>query len=167
VNDWLVDNYEELILICKKITRNSDVDDLLHLCIEQFMKNKNIETIAQTQWLFFFARIVRNNYFSNSSPYSRTYSKYKFSEMHDLEVIDLQYEEPVIDLLWVKDIISRDKMTDQWYYARLFELYLEVGCSIKKLSILTTIPANSVSRDINKYRNKLRKERNKILSNGL
>ena len=97
MNEWLVENYEELKLICKKITRNTDVDDLLHLCIEQFMKNKNIQTIAQTQWLFFFARIVRNNYFSNSSPYSRTYSKYKFSEMHDLEVIDLQYEEPVIE----------------------------------------------------------------------
>lgn len=163
MNDWLVENYEELKLICKKISRNTDVDDLLHLCIEQFMKNKNIETIAQTQWLFFFARIVRNNYFSNSSPYSRTYNKYKFSELQDIEVTDLQYEEPVIDLLWVKDIISRDKMTDQWYYARLFELYLEMGCSIKKTSQLTTIPANSVSRDINKYRNKLRKERSKIL----
>jgi hypothetical protein len=80
-----------------------------------------------------------------------------------VEVLDSQYEEPVIDLNWVKDIISRDKMTDQWYYARLFELYLEMGCSIKKTSQLTTIPANSVSRDINKYRNKLRKERSKIL----
>jgi hypothetical protein len=34
----------------------------------------------------------------------------------------------------------------------LFELYLQVGCSITKLSQQTTIPINTVSRDINKVR---------------
>ena len=163
MNDWLTTNYQELKLICQKISRLKDVDDLLHLSIEQFMKNKRIPEIESSQWLFFFARIVRNNYYSTSSPYYHQYTKHNSSEIHDIELIDLQYQEPAIDLLWVKSIISRDLKGDQWYYARLFELYLEVGCSIKKLAILTTIPPNSVSRDINKYRKMLRKERSKIL----
>lgn len=165
MNDWLTNNYEELKLICQKISKLKDVDDLLHLSIEQFMKNKRIPEIESNQWLFFFARIVRNNYYSKSSPYYHQYTKHNSSEVHDIELIDLQYEEPIIDLSWVKHIISRDMKGDKWYYARLFELYLEVGCSIKKLSILTTIPPNSVSRDINKYRKLLRQERNKVLSN--
>ncbi len=52
------------------------------------------------------------------------------------------------------------KQGKDWYYGRLFELYIELGCSITKLSERTTIPINSVSRDINKIRKILNKKRN-------
>jgi hypothetical protein len=43
------------------------------------------------------------------------------------------------------------------------ELYIEEGCSISKLSKRTTIPLNSVSRDINKVRSILLNKRKEEL----
>jgi transcriptional antiterminator len=50
---------------------------------------------------------------------------------------------------------------EEWYYGRLFELYIEEGCSIKNLSLRTTIPMANVSRDIKKVRIKLNEIRKK------
>lgn len=85
----------------------------------------------------------------------------KFSTMDEIEI---PTEEPKdeITLEWVQEELNKMKKTNDWYYGRLFELYLEVGGSIVKLSEKTTIPVNSVSRDINKVRKILRKKRNEL-----
>lgn len=144
-----------------------DVSDLLHTCIEQLLKNKKVRDLPDNERLYFFARIVRNNYSSKSSPYYHQYTKHKFQELPDKDFIDDEYQEPEINLEWVKNRIIIDKRGENWYFARLFEIYIEEGCSIKNTAKRTTIPPNSVSRDINKYRQELRQHRNKFLRNGL
>ena len=108
--------------------------------------------LGDKERLFFFARIVRNNFHSKTSHYFHQYAKYKFTEIQDHNAIQQDYEEDLIDLNWVNKIITFHKRGDLWYYARLFELFIDEGCSVSKLSKRTTIPLNSVSRDINKYR---------------
>jgi DNA-directed RNA polymerase specialized sigma24 family protein len=159
INTWIENNFSELKKICDKITRGEDSDDLLQLSVEQFLKNKKSDDIPDNEKLFFFARIVRNNYNSNSSPYYHTYRKFKFSEIDNIDIQYLEYEEPVINLEWVK--VQLNNM--EWYYKRLMELYIEEGCSISKLSKRTTIPLNSVSRDINKVRSILLNKRKEEL----
>jgi DNA-directed RNA polymerase specialized sigma24 family protein len=162
INDWVTDNFKELQKICKSITKSSSYEDLCQLCIEQFLTNKKVSTIPQKELLYFFTRIVRNNYHSKSSLYYYTYNKYKFSEITPTEEIqDTEYEESSIDLTWVKEELN----TMDWYQKRLFELFIEENCSITNLSRRTTIPLNSVSRDINKIRRELNKRRNKKLNN--
>ena len=160
LNFWVTTNFNELKNICNKITRGEDYDDLLQLCIEQFLKNQKVADIPDKEKLFFFARIVRNNYHSNSSPYYHTYRKFKFSEIDNLDIEYLSYEEPVINLEWVKDQLNHL----DWYFKRLMEMYIEEGCSITKLSKRTTIPLNSVSRDINKVRKILNQKRKEELN---
>jgi ribosomal protein S19E (S16A) len=75
----------------------------------------------------------------------------------------LEYEESPIDLDWVKTQIEKDKKGEDWYYARLFEIYIQQGCSVTNTSKLTSIPINSTSRDINKYRKHLNRIRQQIL----
>lgn len=157
LNTWITKNYNELRLICSKITRGQEYEDLLHICIEQLLHNQLVKTIPDNEKLFFFARIVRNQYNSKSSKYHYTYRKYQFTEMGELEVPDEVYEETEFNMDWVKQELN----SMEWYYKRLFELYIEEGCSITKLSKRTTIPINSVSRDINKVRKELVKRRNK------
>lgn len=161
INTWIENNFNELKKICDKITRGEASDDLLQLSVEQFLKNQKVENIPDKEKLFFFARIVRNNYNSNSSPYYHTYRKFKFSEIDNLDIQYLEIEEPIINLDWVKDQLNQL----DWYFKRLMEMYIEEGCSITKLSRRTTIPLNSVSRDINKVRkilvNKRKEELNK------
>ena len=161
LNDWIENNFKELENICNKITRGEDYDDLLQICVEQFLRNRKVADIPDKEKLFFFARIVRNNYHSNSSPYYHTYRKFKFSEIDNLDIEYLELEESPIDLMWVRNQLNHL----DWYFKRIMEMYIEEGCSITKLSRRTTIPLNSVSRDINKVRKILKQKRDDELRN--
>lgn len=161
LNIWIENNFNELKKICSRIAKGQDSDDLFQLTIEQFLNNRKSADIPDKEKLFFFARIARNNFNSNSSPYYHTYKKFKFSEIENYDIEYLSYEEPVIDLNWVKNELNQL----DWYYKRLMELYIEEGCSISKLSKRTTIPLNSVSRDINKVRRLLNDKRKEELKN--
>jgi len=155
LNDWLSNNYNELKNICSKFSTPEEVDDLLHLCVEQFIKNKRVHQIADKEKLYFFTKIVRNQYHSKSSRYHYTYRRYQFSDVVETEIPDVVYEEDEFNLEWVYEQLK----SIDWYYGRLFELYIEEGCSVTKLSKRTTIPINSVSRDINKVRRQLKQLR--------
>ena len=156
LNDWISSNIEELKKICSSITRGQDSEDLLQLSIEQFLNNKKVPDIPDKEKLYFFTRIVRNNYNSKSSPYYHLYKKFQFLEIENIEIPYLELEEDVITLDWVYNELKKL----DWYYRRMMEMYIEEGCSITKLSKRTGIPLNSVSRDINKIRKILKERRN-------
>jgi hypothetical protein len=157
---WISENYNELKNICSKFSTQEEVDDLLHLCLEEFMNNKRVEEIPDKEKIYFFTKIVRNQYNSESSKYHYTYRKYKFNEYNiNEEQSDIPYEESQINMDWIdKELNNMD-----WYYKKLFKLFIEENCSISKLSLRTTIPLNSISRDINKVRRELIKRRTKFL----
>lgn len=162
MNDWLSENYNELKNICNKFSTPEEVDDLLHLCIEQFIKNKKVHQVPDNEKIYFFTKIVRNQYHSKSSKYHYTYRKYQFNESVEYDTPDVEYEEDSFNLNWVHEQLKKI----DWYYGRLFELYIEEGCSVTKLSKRTTIPINSVSRDINKVRRELKQLRNGMRMQG-
>jgi DNA-directed RNA polymerase specialized sigma24 family protein len=164
LDNWIKSNYLELRKITSSISKLNDIDDLFQFCILQLLENKKVMEVPDKEKLFFYSRIVRNNFYSKSSPYYRTYNKLKLNEFNiQTEPYDLQPENnQVIDFKWVEKEIKKLKKTE-WYYARLFELYIESECSISKLSQRTTIPINSVSRDINRVRRHLNKQRNNLL----
>jgi RNA polymerase sigma factor (sigma-70 family) len=155
LNDWLSKNYNELKNICNKFSTPDEVDDLLHLCVEQFIKNKKVHQIPDKEKLYFFTKIVRNQYHSKSSKYHYTYRRYQFNEIIDNNIPEIEYQEDEFNMDWVHEQLK----TIDWYYGRLFELYIEEGCSVTRLSKRTTIPINSVSRDINKVRRQLKQLR--------
>jgi RNA polymerase sigma factor (sigma-70 family) len=161
LNDWITNNYKELLNICRKVSKEYYCDDLFQSCIEQFIKNKKTIDLPDKEKIYFFTRLVSNNWNSTQSPFAQTYRKYKFVEtnIQEIEKMDVEYVEG-IDLDWVHQQIEEIKK-EEWYYGRLFELYLEEGCNITKLSKRTTIPMNSVSRDINRIRKKLIQKRKK------
>lgn len=156
LNHWVENNIEQLKKICSRITRGEPSEDLLQVSVEHFIKNKKVPSIPDNEKLYFFTRIVQNNYNSNSSPYYHQYKKFQFQSLDNLEIEYIEYEEPIITLEWIYQEL--DKL--EWYYKRLMELYIEEGCSITKLSKRTGIPINSVSRDINKTRKILKEIRN-------
>lgn len=164
VNDWFNLNYERLKTICKKVSKLDDVDELLHFCLEQVLFNEKFRGIEnEEERVYFFTRVVRNNFNSNKSPYHTKYRKHKFLDITDVsESHQIDRNPPIfndIDMEWVNYHLK--KITEkEWYYGRLFQLYIEEGCSLTKLSNRTTIPINTVSRDIKKVREKLIKLRN-------
>ena len=100
MNDWLSKNYNELKNICNKFSTPDEVDDLLHLCIEQFIKNKKVHQIPDKEKLYFFTKIVRNQYHSKSSKYHYTYRRYQFNEIIDNDIAEIEYQEDEFNMNW-------------------------------------------------------------------
>ena len=100
MNDWLSKNYNELKNICNKFSTPDEVDDLLHLCIEQFIKNKKVHQIPDKEKLYFFTKIVRNQYHSKSSKYHYTYRRYQFNEIIENDIPDIEYQEDEFNMNW-------------------------------------------------------------------
>lgn len=78
VNKWVNDNYNDLRETLLNITKNDydNVDDLLHECLEFFIKKEIAEELVikkQAKW--FFIRIALNQYRSTSSKFYKTYKK--------------------------------------------------------------------------------------------
>lgn len=168
MNAWITKNYDKLLEICRNISKEYYCFDLFQTCIEQTLNNKVISTLSDREKTYFFTRLVLNNWNSSSSIYAQTYRKYKFMELSgkDIEIQEEKYID-LPDLDWVMKEIKKQKQGDNWYYARLFELYIEENCSLTKLSERTTIPINSVSRDIKKFREHLTKLRINYLQDGM
>lgn len=158
LSTWIENNYFQLKKICDKYSTGIDTEELCQSCIEQFMKNKKTDSIDDSQKIFFFTRIVTNNAASKSSPFYKENRSFKFSEFLDKDIPDEPYQE-FDEWEWVKEQLNYDKRKGDWYYARLFEIYISLGCSVSQTSKVTTIPINSVSRDLNKYRNLLKQRR--------
>jgi len=57
------------------------------------------------------------------------------------------YEPEVITMEWVLQEVEKIKQ-EQWYLGQIFLLYLSKGANLTKLSKLTQIPINNLSRDI-------------------
>ena len=165
MDKWFNENYARLRKICNHISKGDDTDELLHFCIEQVLKNKKFITLENDEEkVYFFSRVAKTNFTSHKSPYYLHYRRYNYNmEIGDVELVDEEYVEDDVDLNWVMSEIKEMKKGKDWYFGRLFELYIENGCSITDLSKLTTIPINSVSRDIRKVREHLIKKRNNEL----
>lgn len=151
--------------ICNNISRGHEVDELLHFCIEQVMKNKKFNSIENDkEKIYFFSRVVKNNFSSKQSPYYQQYIRHQHVSMEtEPHIVDCEYEETGVDMDWVMKQIEIMKKGKDWYYGRLFDLYIEENCNLTNLSKRTTIPLNSISRDIKKVREHLIKLRNKKL----
>ena len=158
LNDWIQQNINELRKICNSISRQNNIDDLLQVCIEQLLKSKRIHEVPETERLFFFARIVRNNFNSKTSKFHKIYRKNNFVELSsniDIPIDD--YEEPVLSIEWVLEEVDKIKQYD-WYLGQIFLLWLSRGANLTQLSKATGIPINNLSRDIRQVKNILNKQ---------
>ena len=165
MKDWFSKNYNKLRNICKSISKENDVDELLHFCIDNLITNDKFNNIVDNNGkIYYFTRVVINNWKSTSSPYYTTYRKEIPRVIdYDIELPDVVLEEEIdIDLEWVETKLKHI-MKEEWYYGRLFELYIEEGCNLTKLNKRTTIPLVSLSRDINKVRELLKQKRKQDL----
>jgi hypothetical protein len=165
MTNWFETNYNKLKYICSSVSKENDNDELLHFCIDICIHHKKFNDIEDEKGkIYFFTRVVLNNWKSNTSPYHMIYRKQRPLIIdYNVELPNIELEEiQEIDLQWVQDEIKLLKTTD-WYSGRLFELYIEEGCSITKLNKRTTIPIAILSRDVNKVRKILNKKRKNIL----
>lgn len=98
--------------------------------------------------MYWFVRVVKNNYFSNSSPWyyqfkRAEYRATEYDEERYEDIPDEDYEETIPDMEWVKLQLN----TLDWFSRDLFLYWIEMG-TLTKLSQETKIPINSVGKYI-------------------
>jgi DNA-directed RNA polymerase specialized sigma24 family protein len=157
LNTWIEKNILELKKICNRIAKHNDTDDLFQLSIEQLLTNKRINDIPDSQKLFFFARIVKNNFNSKTSRYHKIYRKPNFVELSSkVEIVQEDYQEQILTIDWVLEEVEKIKEVN-WYLGKIFLLYLSRGANLTKLSKEIGIPINNLSRDIKEVKDILNK----------
>lgn len=158
-NEWMGKNYHQMVEITNNIVKDkNEVDDLLHCVIEQILKKNSMDALMERERIFYFIRVLKNNYFSKTSPYYYQYKKKGSNETHfDTEfyenIPDEPYEETIPTIEWVYQ-----ELEDlSWFDKDLFLLWMELG-TITAVSKKTTIPLNSVGRYINQIKTQLIKK---------
>lgn len=148
IQGWIQDNHNRLFEITTKISKGQNTDDLFQLCIEELLNNRVIDSVPDNQKFFYFARIVRNQYHSKNSKFHKVYRKHQFTSLDsNIDIAQEEYESPFITMEWLIEEVEKIRK-EQWYLGQIFLLYLSKGGNLTKLSKLTGIPINNLSRDI-------------------
>jgi hypothetical protein len=142
--------YHEFAKIANKITGGDERSyDLLHDVLLQLENNKKYQSLDHKDQLWFFVRVMQNQYKSNNSLFHKTYRKNHPTEIPlNYEVVDDEYEEyPTMD--WINETLEQELKTnpDSWYNIGIFRLWMEN----KKIEVLhkkTKIPKYSIRQTI-------------------
>ena len=152
LNDWIEQNINELRKICNRVAKQNNTDDLLQVSIQQFLTNRKVILIPDGEKLFFFARIVRNNFNSKTSKYHKIYRKTNFVELgSNIDIPQEEYTDPILTIEWVLNELEEMKKYD-WYLAQITLHYFAEDCNLTRLSKKIGIPINNLSRDIKKVK---------------
>jgi RNA polymerase sigma factor (sigma-70 family) len=156
---WISQNNDLCLNKVREIVSNPDeADDLYQSVVEQLLRKPDkIDKVTDKEKYYFFIRVIRNNYFSKTSPYHYQYRKPSEKNIQVKEDIleqieDEEYNDELPDMEWVKNELQHL----DWFSRDLFLLWLELN-TISNVSRQTQIPLNSVSRYINKIKKELKK----------
>lgn len=149
IEQFVIDNYVPLREAADKITSSHELsEELLHYCLEEFLRKKNVEEIINNGGgRFYCVRIMMNSWKSSSSAFYYTYRKESPSiEEVVNEIVEEPFDQEMIDKiqLLLKQL--------PWFDRMLFEVYYKENHSISSLSRSTGIPRTSVSLTINRVR---------------
>lgn len=164
VNDWIMNNYNLLKHKTKGINV-LDKEDIFNEVMLQFMlmaTGKTHQLIIDGEANKYFMAMFKVNCFSKTSPYQRTYNKYRnveFDDRHHKEVkeyidgVCLQDFEKYMDKI---DVFFVDKHIYKDY---IYKKIKKAGYSIRNMSKETTIPKPTLEVKFKNIRNELKKMR--------
>lgn len=161
--EYISKHYDELYQIVRNITNNhKDTDDLFQFVVLGLLE-KEPKPMKDKQKKYYFVRVVKNNWYSNTSRFHYKFRKvvYNHTEVKDYDsslieeyVDENEYDECLVpEIDWVREQLQGL----HWYKRDLFLLWMELK-SVTEISRQTTIPLNTCGRhirEIKEYLNKL------------
>ena len=155
--------YREYFSIAKRITKGDErARDLLHDVLIQLSNNYKWNNLSnKREQDYFITRTMMNQFNSNNSKFQRTYKKFTFEQVSNVEQIDTIYEEqPTIE--WIQHILENEVNNNpqNWYNVGLFKMYMQE----RKIDIIhqkTRIPKYSLRLTIKEMKNWIKEKWNK------
>lgn len=158
IEQYIVNNYNELQKICIKITNNSDwAEDLLQNVLLQLYEKKEIKLykLDDNSIKYYIVKCLTINWFSTTSPFYRKVRKEStfYTELFDtIEYVENNTTE--LDHM-IMESIEEQWLETNWFNKIIFQKYLTLG-SLKKVSQDTTIPLKSIWRYVNETKNTIK-----------
>jgi DNA-directed RNA polymerase specialized sigma24 family protein len=159
---WIDVSGQTMLRNVRNYVKDNDVaDDLFqNVCLQLLEKPKKIDEVPDDQKLYFFIRVIKNNYHSKTSPwaYSRLKHQKRNVELKEelTHIEDQPYEEDtnIPPIEWVREQLDNEELFT-WYQKDLWNLWVELG-SLVGVSKKTTIPSNTISRHVRQINDKLK-----------
>ena len=177
-NDWIANNYDNILQWSKNMTKGDNLaDELAHYAIEKFLTHKRYEEITEKDRIDpefghcrgFILAIMRNSWYGKKSEFSRYHKlhradighrKRNLSDNKFMELLEEQHQNndtydyekdyliEAIDGILEEMAISTD---DKWYQAKLFQMYM-ANSNFSALERELGIPRTSISNAVNDAR---------------
>lgn len=146
INEFVTDNYNELMEITKKIAGNrSDSEDLCHETIIELLilpPDKQIHLLRTNSIKYYFIRIIKLSIISPSSRYQRKYGFNSVEYLGDYieyqNIPDSKYETFYDD---IQDIIATKL---RWDLKMIMDMRIQDLLTFKEIQLRTKIPIASV-----------------------
>ena len=151
-NQYLTNDYNELIKASHKITGNNDLAlDLLHYAIIEMSNKSNIQDIVDSGGArFYCVCIMSTQWRSKTGPFYKSFVKSNVT-IEDKDWVS--QDEPEIDVVRITALLNELN----WYDRQLFMLYTD-GChSYSSLARETGIPRTSIGLTINRIKKYIKK----------
>lgn len=162
IDYFFEENWNSLQEAAKKIS-NNDVqwEDLLHLCLEDFLQKENLsEIILSGGGKFYLIRMMMNQYRSNTSYFHKQYRE----DIHEFDPnLSEESEDPYADEEidpdyqgQIEELLSKLP----WYDRNLFEIYAIEQHSMSSLSRATGISRTSITLTLKRVKDYLKQNIN-------
>ena len=156
IEQYISNNYEFLISVAQKYTKNKDWSyELLHEVILQLYNKKdwNIK-VDNNSIKYYIIRCLMVNWTYPSSPFCKKHKQdTKFVEIN--EAIEMAVEETEIDTHRLLELLEIEWTEVNWFNKIIFEKYMVLG-SLKKVSKDTTIPLASIGRYVKETKEQIK-----------
>jgi len=165
LNNFLEHNYEEIMLMSKKICKsNQGWEDLAHFCIIKFHEHERYEELTQAgQGMKFLSGMMYRSFWSNTSQFYTEYRQKGRMEpcaiiyddaLGEMNEYDMDKDITIEAILGVIEDMkhtcgeggNRDKKL--WEMATLLEQWLETP-NFSELSRKTKVPRISIANSVN------------------
>lgn len=155
--------YRQYFSIAKQITKGDErAKDLLHdVLIDLNGNNKWNNLSTKQEQIYFITRTMLNQFNSNNSKFQRTYRKFTFEQISNVEQLETIYEDkPTIE--WIQQLLEKEvnNNPENWYNVGLFKMYMQH----KKIEIIhkkTRIPKYSIRLTIKQMKAWIKQQWNK------
>ena len=157
--EFIIQNNDLLIHTTENITKGyHDYMELYQCVIEQILlKPEKMDQIEDEKKLFYFIKIVKNNFYSKTSQYQYQRLKYKnknveYKDELEKKLWDETEDYPYPEWKWIEEQLN----DMEWFDRDLFLLWAQLG-TLTKVHQETTIPINSVGKYIKNIKDELKK----------
>lgn len=125
---YIINNYNELLKICKKYTRNDDWSyELLHEVILQLYDKKTLPQLENKDILYYIIRMITVNWTSKKSPFYHKIKRYSLEIADIKECFQYVAEEYNEDQDKLLQLLEEEYGDLDWYDKLQFQTYLLTG----------------------------------------